>query len=260
MKDIEEKVEKKKSHGFLITILVVLLMAACVGGGYLLGATNIINSKEKAKQTDVEEKEPEEKKESKTTEYDVNDEKVANLIDNLVSGANCYIFENEYATDHKVVAADVSNQRAYYIASRVFFKSRKASISLDEFVEEIQSKLGKDYTFDPTSINYNDVECPTYLYNEDKESFDIVETACGGTCGPMTSYKLYKAVDVDGVLTLDVKVLFAKDAYYSDYDKTNKVCDVEDELDSYYDQGASYKFTFKNENDNYVFVSAEPVN
>ena len=44
----------------------------------------------------------------------------------------------------------------------------------------------------------------------------------------LTDYKLVKAVDTDGVLKLDVKVIFVsldegKDGIYSDYQKTNKI-------------------------------------
>ncbi len=70
-----KKEDKKKSHVLLVTVLMILLLVAFFGFGYALGGTKIVN--------EVKEQNEEEKKEPVVKEYDVTDEKVANLINNL---------------------------------------------------------------------------------------------------------------------------------------------------------------------------------
>ena len=80
---------------------------------------------------------------------------------------------------------------------------------------------------------------------------------------------MVKAVDTDGILKIDVKVIFAsldegKDGMYSDYAKTNKIGTFEDNnqdvtRQALFEKGSDYQFTFKLEDGNYVFVSSEPV-
>jgi len=124
--------------------------------------------------------------------------------------------------------------------------------------------LGKDYKFNPDSMKEKKGTCISYYYDKNKKQFVSQETACGGTCGPRTSYIITKAVDTDGVLELDVRVIFAKagegtGSYYSDYNKTNEIGSFENYSNTLFEKGKKYKFTFKDEDGHYVFVSSEPV-
>ena len=262
----EVKVEtpkKKNSIGWII--LVIILMIGCLIGGYFINELGLLSFnkdkevKEEKKETKKEEKEP------VVTIYAVTDEKVSKLIENINVGTldGCNGFE-DYANDKKVVANDITSQKAFRIAETAeFFNSGKESISLDEFTKVVQKFLSKDYKFNPED-GMGKGKCMSYYYDASTKTFNKQETACGGTCGPMTSYKMVKAVDTDGVLKIDVKVIFAsldegKMGYYSDYQKTNKIGSVEEQIAYLYDKGSDYQFTFKLEDGNYVFVSSEPV-
>ena len=258
------KTTKKKSPVGLI-ILVIILMCGCLVGGYFINESGVLSSKKETKEEEKEDKKDE--KEPVVTNYAVTDAKVAKLIDKLMVGTldlefRCNTLE-AYANNKKVEAKDISVLRAYRIAENDFFNSGKQSISLEEFTATVQKYLGKDYVFNPED-KLGLGKCMTYYYDASSKTFNMQETACGGTCGPTSSYKIVRAVDTDGVLELDTKVIFAsldegKDGYYSDYQKTNKIGTFEDNRDSLYDKGSDYKFTFKLEDGNYVFVSSEPV-
>lgn len=256
---------QKKKNSVLSIILVIILMAACLVVGYFINDAGIFNFSEEKEVKQEEKEKKEEKKEPVVTNYAVTDEKVANLIKNIDVGAldNCNGFE-DYANDKKVVANDITSQKAFRIAETAeFFNSGKQSITLDEFTKVVQKFLGKDYKFNPED-GMGKGKCMSYFYDASTKTFNKQETACGGTCGPITDYKMVKAVDTDGVLKIDVKVIFAlldegKDGYYSDYQKTNKIGTFEEPIDPIYNKGSDYQFTFKLEDGNYVFVSSELV-
>lgn len=260
---------KKKGNGGLI-VVIVLLLAVCIGlGGFVfinkdkLFSTNEPKKEEK-KETKKEEKEP------VVTTYAVTDEKVAKLIDNLLKFGQPTCEEIELlANDKKVEAKDISNDTAWIIALSDSSVSGD-SISLDTINKAIQKYLGKDYTFDPKAANTN-ICGSNYEYDESTKTFNkkTVSGGCGGTCAPATSsYRMTKAVDTDGILKIDVKVIYGCNGhencdgytYYSDYARTNVIGNYnQDKVEDLYNKGADYQFTFKLEDGNYVFVSSEPV-
>ena len=268
--DENVKTEKKKSPVGII-ILVVVLMIGCLVGGYFINEAGVFtSSKDKEEKEEKKEEEKEEEKEPVVTNYAATDEKVSKLIDNILymglshdEPGFCNVLE-VYANDKKVEAKSISNLMAYHIAEANEFNKKVESFTLDEMNKAIKKYLGKDYNFDPTAIDYKGSSCPQYNYDNSTKTFTKQQTTCGGTCGPIPSYKIVKAVDTDGVLELDTKVVFVslnegKNGYYSDYAKTNKVGTFEDNIDSLSDKGSDYKFTFKLEDGNYVFVSSEPI-
>ena len=249
-------VEPKKKSPIGIIILVIILMIGCLVGGYYLNESGILSGDKK----DTEEKDD---KEPVVTNYEVTDSKVAKLIDNLTRGGfDCQVLTT-YANNGKVTVSNISADRAYRIAESEIFDSNKESYSLDDVTAIVQKYLGKDYNFNPADKMGKD-QCYQYYYDAASKTFKKQQTACGGTCGPKTSYKLVKAVDTDGTLVLNVKVVFAKyDTgseydFFSDYAATKGIGKAEDDLNSLYDKGSDYKFTFKLEDDHYVFVSSEP--
>lgn len=247
-------VEPKKKSSIGVIILVIILMIGCLVGGYFLNESGILSGKKDTTKED--------KKEPVVTNYEVTDSKVAKLIDNLTSGGfDCQVLKT-YVNDHKVTVDDISSDRAFRIAEKEIFNSLEESYTLDEISNIVKKYLGKDYKFNPKD-NMGKGECYSYYYDSTNKEFKKQETACGGTCGPMTSYKLVKAVDTDGELVLNAKVIFVtydseNDGYYSDYNMTNRIGSYEDDLDSLFTKGSDYKFTFKLEDGNYVFVSSEP--
>ena len=259
-----EENNKKGKGSIIVIVLLILVILGLVG--YICYDKEIL-FKHEVKEVESKNVKNINQKEEETvvTNYAVTDEKVYKLIDNLMNGRNCDDLEN-YANDKKVEVKDINNVKAYLIAEKNdLFNSLKESITLDEVNKVVAKYLGKDYKFDPTTIDYKGSWCPQYIYDSSTKTFNKQETACGWTCGPRTSYKLVKAVDTDGILQLDIKVIFAsvaegKDGMYSDYLKTNKIGSYEDQLESLYLKGSDYRFTFKLEDGNYVFVSSNPLN
>ena len=254
--------EKKKSPvgTILLVIIIILLMGACLIGGYLIHEMQDKKDNKGDNVTTVDDntKEPTQKV------YDVTDETVSNLIEKYRVGFDCARLE-VFTNDKKVTANDISNDVAYEVA--VFNKNdvfTKDTVTVEEATKEVQKYFGKDYKFDPDSLKERKGTCISHYYDKANKQFVHQETACGGTCGPRTSYKLTKAVETDGVLELNTKVIFASwdkatEGYYSDYQKTNKIGTFEEYNELIYDKGSTYKFTFKNEDGNYVFVSSEQV-
>ena len=261
---------KKKSPIGLI-ILIIILMCGCLVGGYFINEKGLIKlgseketKEEKKKETKKEEKEP------VVTNYAVTDAKVAKLIDNILQykpGVMCGRI-TLLAMDKKFGVNDIDNDGAWSIAMTDL--SGKDKITLDEVSNIIKKYLGKDYKFEPKS-SYEAYCSGIYEYDESSKTFNKkpVEGGCGGSCGPAASnYRMVKAVDTDGVLKIDVKVVFGsegvnngnQDAFYSDYARTNVIGDAnQNSIEDLYDKGADYQFTFKLEDGNYVFVSSEPV-
>lgn len=259
-KEIETLEEKKKGNKGLIVVIVLLLLICCGMGGFIfMNKDKIFSTKSEPEAGDKEKKE---EKEPVVTVFEVDDAKISKLIDNLIVGFECNRLE-VYTNDNKVSASDISNDIAYEVA--VYNQDSnlsKDSVSTDEITKLVQKYFGKDYKFDPETLTDRKGQCISHYYDKASKQFAYQETACGGTCGPHTTYKIVKAVDTDGVLKLDVKVIFVDQNitnFYSDYAKTNIIGGFDNDVESYFNQGSDYQFTFKNEDDNYAFVSAEPI-
>lgn len=257
--------EKKKGNTGLI-ILIVLLLLLCVGmGAFIFVNKDKLTAKENTKTTVENEKKDTKEGDCKELNvYDVTDSKITNLISNMNMsiGGDWKHFEL-FVNDKKVEAKDVDQLTAYHMAERKYFSSDTKSISLEEFTKEVQKILGKDYEFKPESINYKGASCPQYNYDANTKTFNRQETACGWTSGPVgIKYIITKAVESDGLLEINIRVAFGDGSskFYSDYARTKVLKEYSgSETDLDYSQAAPYKFTFKSEDGNFVFVSSEPV-
>ena len=130
---------------------------------------------------------------------------------------------------------------------------------------EVRKYLGKDYQFVPAQVKMELNPCLIYKYDSKIKAFLKVEEseACAEQiCQTYrTTYKIVKATDINGNLDVTIKVLFAgrnSDVFYSDYNRTNAVGRGETGA-AFLIKGADYKFKFKLVENNYVFVSSEPV-
>ena len=258
--------EPKKKGSIGIIILMIILMIGCLVGGYFLNESGLFS---KDKKTTEEKNKKEKDKDPVITNYDVTDEKVASLLPNILKGSygfgGCYALET-FANDRRVDVDDLSSLVIYHVVEKNEFYQKKDSFTLDEFNAAIKKYFADGYIFDANSIDYKGSTCPQFNYDSSTKTFTKQETACGGTCGPVTSYKLIKAVDTDGTLVLTTKVIFAADYvnpsdydYYSNYQKTNGIGKLEDDINTLYDKGTDYKFTFKLVDGYYAFVSSEQV-
>ena len=256
----------------LTIVLVVLLCISCSLGGffaykYFANDTKKSNISENADKEKEKNKNNDENKETDAVKSTPIDGKP--LIDKLNSISirtlsDCNFIET-FVNNRKVVANDISNSFAYQIVEdNEFANSNREMYVLDEVTSAIRKYFGKDYKFDPSAVNY-DAFCSKYAYNSSTKTFKKRGGGCGGTCGNQTDYKVIDGSLTGDIATVNVKVIFTKSPadgyYYGDYAKTNKIAPITDRFDSsIIDKGANYKFTFKLEDGNYVFVSSEPVN
>lgn len=266
MRVVKEHPIRKTFETILMVFIVILFIVSSFFGGYYMGANKdirtVINkisnaTKKKKKTTEVTETKEEKK-------VDLADSKIANLIPNLLKGFDCWTIE-EFANDKKIVANDISAQRAFTIAeTNTFYFSRKQIISFDEYNNEIKKFLGSSYLFNPEKIEYGGENCPQFEYQKDSKEFIRRPNNCGGVCGNNVSvYRVINGKYENDNLILIVKVLFGSREgtnFYKDYNKMKFITNDPDNLDNSLGQGGEYQFTFREEQGNYVFVSSEPAN
>ena len=266
MKNNNDHSVRKAFETILTVFIVLLFIVASFLGGYYTGANEdlrtvvnkISNATKKKKTSPTETENKEEKK------VDLADSKIANLIPNLLKGFDCWAIE-EFANDKKIVANDISAQRAFTIAeTNTFYFSRKQLISLDEYNNEIKKFLGSSYLFNPEKIEYGGENCPQFEYQKASKDFVRRPNNCGGVCGNNVSvYRVINGKYENDNLVLIVKVLFGSKEgtnFYKDYNRMKFITNDPDSLSNSLGQGGEYQFTFREEHGNYVFVSSEPSN
>lgn len=271
--------EEKKSSGVVVVIALLCLLIGGAGGYFV--CANYMNKSDttsKNASTDKSTTINGNKTNDNVTVYSIADPKVANLIDNLTYSTVDYSCDQNtiwyYAKDKAVKASDIDSNRAFDMVKEYNDLNNDGKVTLDEIERAIQNILGKDYKFDSTK---DIVVCSHVGYDSKTKSLlPPVYDTCGGACDPqvaLPSYKLVKAVETNGILEINVKVVFEDgNKIYSDYAKKNVIATYNSETDEYLDsnkktmklddvlnKGSDYKFTFKLEDGNYIFVSAEPL-
>ena len=198
------------------------------------------------------------------TKYAIDDVMIVDLMERLFAGTDCNAIE-VFTNDHKIFVNDLSNEVLFQVTELASFAPKGVeTMSIADFDTEIQKYFAKGYEFNPEEINYQGRECFSYYYDAPSKTFGKQETACGGTCGPnSTQYKIVKAVSQDDILRVTIKVLFGSQsesvAFYSNYERTEYVTDDYENIDDYFDKGATYIFTFSKADDNFVYESSERV-
>ena len=248
---------------FVTVFIVILFIAASFCAGYYVGA----NFKVDLKKGSIEKQKSNKIDDSLVTDYKVTDPKVASLIDNLAKStdSDCWSLE-DFVNDRKITAAEISNTRAWTIAEmNNYHTSGFSEIKEKDAIKEVRKYLGQDYQFVPAQVKMELNPCLIYKYDSKLKAFlkvDESEECRTHICQAYsTVYKIVKATDINGNLDVTIKVLFAgkdSDVYYSDYNRTNAV-GRGDTGAAFLIKGADYKFKFKLVENNYVFVSSEPV-
>lgn len=267
---------KKKRPVFLIAMLFILGIG-CIGGGYYLNESGLFADEEVE---DISEQylepdgtEEETSVETQNGQIETPVTKERNEYEVLVGKymlgnppANCGAIE-VFAKDKPVYASDINS---LYAANTVTMNlsdnvdERPDTISLEDFVKEVKKYYGDNYNFNAESLV--DVQgLANYKYNDGV--FKKHSNNWGGTCGPSSSYR-YSDVKKDGDnLEVYVYVVFngltsdnlSDGTYYADYNRSKFLEDFNWSNAEDYKRGSLYKFTFKLEDGNYVFVSSEPV-
>lgn len=272
----EGKGNKGLKIAVVILIILLLALASYVAYDKLFYRylTNVTPNEEK-KANDQE------KKESKVVEsLDVLSDVVQNNFNKLMHAANYFCgTQGEYFKDLKLTTKDIDNTLVYATVSNAFFDN-KNNVSEDEMNEVIKEYFGPDYKFEHQE--YTSKICTNHHYNSSTRTYEYVEPACGGVCGPYNiQYKISKAELNGDDIILNVKVLFPGDdkdldsnnhvKYYSDYKLTKNVSNLDYEWyqpdnnppvysDSNLAKGGNYKFVMrKYKDDIYYFVSSEPI-
>ncbi len=252
--------EKKNGGKFLLGIVLGLLVGACCSFGYF----KFVNPQ--IVETTKTSSDKEEKKENATKEcpkvYDSYDEVAISNIEKFMHADGYFCgTQDSFFKDTKVTAADISNSQAYLTVAQKYYEN-KETISKEQIESDIAALFGKDYKYAGSDDFGPGKICTSHYYDSATGNYPYQETACGGTCGPSNpKYYISKAVLDDGILTINLKVLFQdgdEGVYFSDPAKTQKINEYSEM--KIIQKGKSYRFTLKEENGNYVFVSSEPIN
>ena len=270
----EKKVEPPKTkNGFGPGFMVILLVLFFIGIGLGFAASKLLD--EPVKEGTTEEKESKEKKEEKKKdevkeeELNVDSEPVTSLFENITNANTKYCGYYGLFTNKKTTANDISMEDRSLIMVNLLYKKLGDTEGKTYTKKEIDN-LYKQLFGTNVSIQHGNVKsCPSLTYDSTKETYTVGEHACGGTCGPFSTYgQVKKAVKTGDTIVLDVRVIFADynlQKWYADYDNTKEIQVPNDpetngpDPSSVMDQATLYKVTFKLEDGNYVFVSTEPV-
>lgn len=228
MENKEEKEMPKNSNPNIIKIiLIIILVGALCFACYYVGANDLLNIKKEEVPAKDEKEEDKEDEGEDETPISITQNEVNNLIDNLAKTDRCPSLER-FVSSTKMTTNDVSNLTAYLLIERNVYLNNVTSFTLDEFTDQLKKYLGKNYNFDPTSINYYDGSCPQYNYNPETKTFSKQETGCGGSCGP-TRYQVGTYTTTNDTISVNV---------------------MSDEK--------NYLLEFKQEDGNYIFSSSQP--
>lgn len=276
--------KSKKKNPIGIILLIIAIICFFIGGFFITKSGALVKKNEVKKEDkkDVPTNEEKEEETDENTNKDTKEEKNTNkeeinfktseLIDSLFitdpSRKNwCSPIEN-LISDKKFEAKDITSTYAWDLAMKAGI-GKLETISLDDVNKAVQKYLGKDYKFDPKTANTS--ACSgTLIYDENTKTYTRkkVDGGCGESCGAFTRYKVINETESNGIIKINIKVIFADgEKYYSDYQKNNVLGIVKeigyDNIDSWLndniDKGSTYQFTFKSEDGNNVFVSSEPV-
>ena len=263
---------KKKNMG-LIVFLVLLILIILGLVGYILIDKDIIKLKNNEKSEVVEKVD---NKKDDTKYIETTDKKVVSILDTIMNGLSHYSGIYDYFTDKKVTVDSLDEEIIQSVALKVitdeFYKNNEhTSIQGYSFSANKYESIIKSI-FDISKVENKSIKnCPNFDYNADTKTYTAGEPACGGTSGPWGSVeKITKVTQKGNNLEMYVRVLFydsASSSYYYDYNHTKKVSEIvlDDNttlanIESFISSGSLYKLTFKVKDDNYLFVSSEPVN
>lgn len=247
---------KTKNYIILFSSIFVVVVA-CVLGVYFLG------HKENTKKNDNTKKE----ETTETITYEVTDTKILDIL-KILDGPGCGTAVETYLNDHTVFAEDIPSSIAVAVPWHRGDLGEQQKISLEQYTKYVQKYFGKDYVFEPKE---GDSLLCIWSYNSSEKAFiKNPEPACG--CGPdpgYTRYRVVKAVQTGDKLEIDLRVAFYREsgnAFYADYEATRSIPEmgINDDLEFYdsdaaYNKASLYRMTFKEKNNNYLFISAELV-
>lgn len=250
----------KNILGIIIIILLCILAGSLIINQYILVTTlkeEVKNSKAEMHPS-KEENEPEIEVEI----YKQNEKINSELIDVLLKGEEYTSLKGEFVKEKKVEAKDISNQRAYFIVERNEYETNeKDAISLEEYANKVKEYLGEEYSFNPQTIPFDKI-CSKYQYNPSTNTFLKQDNiTCEKKEEYTAIYKPIKEIKRKNSLEIDIRVLFYNlntKELFADYQET-KSLGTFDEKNIPYNSGTMYRFTFKEKDGVYTYISSEPL-
>lgn len=262
----------KKGLKFLVIFLLIIIISLC---GYIVYdkgfsknnnskiINNIVNQEENLEEEGLE----------------VNDPLVINLMKKINGRMDCNddVF---YLRDEKISSKQINNETMYQIVFENMFKkivnTTVSPYTYNDFTEqdlldEIESVVGKGYKF----VNKTYTTCPQWQYNQTENMYKApVESACGCTTGPHHNInKITKALKEGSQIKIFLRVIFVNKANgkgYKDYAMREEITDLSRLSEAQYfaidesneenlNKGSLYNVVFEDENNNYIFKYAEPI-
>lgn len=207
---------------------------------------------------------------------------VSTALGQVTAQVFCLPHPHFYLQDKKITIQDFPNEDMYVLAlQQVISKGNYPTITTQELRKEIDKIASSSYKFEDKlykgTPNYN------YNYNPETKVYENVlqETKCNI---PLVRdiAKVTKAIKSGDMLTIYVRAIFANDEnnkYYKDRAMSKEITDLEfaevtantqnnnletvkvaAEMSENYMRGTLYKVIFNVKDNNYKFVSSEPVN
>ncbi len=243
----------KKRFIFLLVGIFLVVVAAIVGVHFLLGSKD--------------NKEPDKKdKDEKVVTYEVTDPKILDTL-KIFDGPGCDTVIETFCNDHTVYAKDIPSGIVIATPWHKGDLGEQTKISLADYSKLVQKYYGKDYQLEPKK---EDGLLCIWSYNESEKAYvKNPNPACGCIGDPAyTRYRVVKAVQTGDELVIELRVAFYRtsgDCFYEDYEATRSISTNEMKIDGmdFYDSDAAYskaslyKLTFKEIDNNYVFLSSE---
>ena len=280
--------EPKKNNNILIIIIVLVLLVGVGVGCFFLGqsTSNKESSNGENKEENTENKNNETTSNTENTEIISNTENTENtetennqnmfaaeqLIKDLISyseidnGEYAYKQITYYANDKTVDASSLNHELVYQIVLNKYYNNYPEEISLDDFNSKVKEMLDDSYSYEAKDY-YN--RCSGMGYKLDGNRYYKVPSngGCGGTGYNLAPYKVTSIMKDTNRLVVKVKVIFGKMVnengvssaiYYSDYANTKLINGAnQDNYESYLNEGTTYKFTFINRNETYLYSMSE---
>lgn len=255
----------KNGLKFLVFLLLFINVCLC---GYIVYDKGFSNNDIGVKKDKVK---------SEIEILEVNDPLVSNLLKKIDGRMDCSD-DNIYLRDEKFTASNFSNEDMYQLLlNNIYSKISDITVipyvykdfTTQELNDELENVVGKDYKFSHKTYN----SCPEWKYDDIEKVYKApIESTCGCTMGPYHNIKkIVKVTKENNIVNIYFRVIFVDKQTgkgYKDYAMSEEIPDlirlsdtlaIDENSVNNINKGTLYKVVFEDENNNYIFKSAEPV-
>jgi hypothetical protein len=254
----------------LLVFVVVILVIALVGCAFYIGKLSNTNKTSNTSSTTTSESTSESTSVETGTTLDVNGTIVKDLMENGAITVTNSPFLNHFGYFYKQKEVDLSNLPNT-------FKIMAATVVMDKDIDtstEVSKETFKTYMVKVfgSNISYTDETiksvCNIHTYDSQKGVYVSNNGGCGGVGYPVYSTKVIDAKQYSDRIEVTIKAVYVSYNLEASTETISKASDtsatiVKDiasttSIDSYFDQGDTYLYTFKKDTDgHYYFYSIE---